>query len=515
MKNAFAQKQNCGEKIPIRILLRDRQGNIENHTIHAEYGDNLLDTISRNFDITVKSNELGAWITSIHGKDVRISEDMQGGIQGYVNNTLPYIVASANPFFVGFQNIAVTSEFELRMQYDPYLQDIEVPLSMRVKALAIELFEFTSKNDNMGECASCSAPFDESMRKNLGNMVGSDQIYGYTVESPVKEGLAFASICCDALPESRIERPRIDASHLIQHELALEIALEKATGRIEITEQPNYVFPYNAAAPEQADYAKTQWQSEQYPTQSSTGLDSSLSNASYTKDTIVTTPEYAPVELAPSTSTTHLYEGNSSNQEENSTMEAMRSFHDTTQANISKAETASFTIPAETIAVREDTTEAYQTRNDILKEDRALAINFRMLEPAGNIQQKMELMSEARYNIGTVSTGLRKVGKSILGMASNGNAKSSKQKEMRERPIRNRAIEEIAKKIAAFAMPNGNKEANAKMQGRRRTNRKGNDGAELIFAFDKAGKVRLKRVARNSGIWRTIGASVKRMLRLS
>ncbi|MEM0438385.1 MAG: hypothetical protein QXU54_03755 [Candidatus Micrarchaeia archaeon] len=205
MPHIVEANQRAHKQIPIRILLRDRLGRSESHTVYARYGENLLDVLSRNFEVTLKSGELGTWVTSIRGKGIRISEDACGGLQGYINGTLPYTIVNSSPFFLGFTNIAVTSEFELRMQYDPYLEDIKPPLSFMLLARVSALFDgIGKKSDNaLLECASCSAPLNESLRQSIGLVVGSHEIKYYAV-APPEDGnavnTAIASICCGSLP---------------------------------------------------------------------------------------------------------------------------------------------------------------------------------------------------------------------------------------------------------------------------------------------------------------------------
>ncbi|MCX8206093.1 MAG: hypothetical protein N3H30_02580 [Candidatus Micrarchaeota archaeon] len=200
------KQQLANNQIPIRILLRDRIGRSESHTVYARYGENLLDVLSRNFEVTLKSGELGTWVTSIRGKGIHISEDASGGLQGYVNGTLPYTIVNSSPFFLGFTNIAVTSQFELRMQYDPYLEDIRPPLSLLLRAKIYAVFDtFGKKKDNNAliECASCSVPLNESLRKSIGLVVASHEIMHYAVAPPAMEGganTAIASVCCGSLP---------------------------------------------------------------------------------------------------------------------------------------------------------------------------------------------------------------------------------------------------------------------------------------------------------------------------
>ncbi|MCX8200273.1 MAG: hypothetical protein N3G76_02275 [Candidatus Micrarchaeota archaeon] len=222
MKSSFATPAQPADKIPIRLLLRDKHGCAESHIIYANYGENLLELISRNFDVTVKRNELGAWITGISGKNVRIYEDAHGGIQGYVNNALPYVAASSSPFFLGFQNIAVTSEFELRMQYDPFLEDIKVPLMLRVKLLFEGIFEPLAK-ESAANCASCTAPLNESMRNCVSLTFSSQEIMYFTASQSAKEGIAFASIC------SNSQAPCLDIEKMQRHREAN--AMQNTGGR--------------------------------------------------------------------------------------------------------------------------------------------------------------------------------------------------------------------------------------------------------------------------------------------
>ncbi|MEM3364074.1 MAG: hypothetical protein QXS93_01025 [Candidatus Micrarchaeia archaeon] len=197
MKSSLASQPQTGRRIPIKLLLRDKLGFTEHYTLYAKYGENLLDLISRNFDVTLKSNEFGTWITSISGKRIRIREDTNGGIQGYINNMLPYVAASSSPFFLGFQNIAVTSEFELRMQYDPFLDDIRVPLMLKVKLLLGNLLKPKKTEDNQ-LCASCTSPFDKSMRDCLNITFSSHEIMHFPVDgtASIGSGLVFAGLCC-------------------------------------------------------------------------------------------------------------------------------------------------------------------------------------------------------------------------------------------------------------------------------------------------------------------------------
>jgi len=228
MNSTAIIKQKDNREIPIRILLRDKHGNIEDHTIYAMYGECLLNAISRNFNVKVKSNELGTWITAISGQKVRIYEDVQGGIQGYVNNTLPYVIANSNPMFLGFHNIAVTSEFELRMQYDPYLQDIRVPLSLKVKVMLADVFGPNKGGEEL--FSSCSAAIDDAMRKKMNSMFASHEIMYFTVDPPAKEGIAFTSICCNMLPLYKHEQKSIEPKWQGAPETRLHVALENVGG---------------------------------------------------------------------------------------------------------------------------------------------------------------------------------------------------------------------------------------------------------------------------------------------
>ena len=228
MNSTAIIKQKGNREIPIRILLRDKHGNIEDHTIYAMYGECLLNAISRNFNVKVKSNELGTWITAISGQKVRIYEDVQGGIQGYVNNTLPYVIANSNPMFLGFHNIAVTSEFELRMQYDPYLQDIRVPLSLKVKAMLADVFGPNKGGEEL--FSSCSAAIDDAMRKKMNSMFASHEIMYFAVDPPPKEGIAFTSICCNMLPLYKHEQKSIEPRWQGAPEARPHVALENVGG---------------------------------------------------------------------------------------------------------------------------------------------------------------------------------------------------------------------------------------------------------------------------------------------
>jgi len=228
MNSTAIIKQKGNREIPIRILLRDKHGNIEDHTIYAMYGECLLNAISRNFNVKVKSNELGTWITAISGQKVRIYEDVQGGIQGYVNNTLPYVIANSNPMFLGFHNIAVTSEFELRMQYDPYLQDIHIPLSLKVKAMLADVFGQNKGGEEL--FSSCSAAIDDAMRKKMNSMFASHEIMYFAVDPPAKEGIAFTSICCNMLPLYKHEQKSIEPRWQGAPETRLHVALENVGG---------------------------------------------------------------------------------------------------------------------------------------------------------------------------------------------------------------------------------------------------------------------------------------------
>ncbi len=157
-------------KIPVFVKLRDGFGNEEMHTLYASHGENVMNLIARNFRISTKTNELGTWITSLQGHNIAISENAYGGLQGYCNDGLPYVLVDGRAMFLSLQNIIVTDTFELRLQYDPYLNDIDKPI----------------KHDMSTACISCALPFDDSMRRNIDLVYSFDQVYLMTSQETDK-----------------------------------------------------------------------------------------------------------------------------------------------------------------------------------------------------------------------------------------------------------------------------------------------------------------------------------------
>ncbi len=132
MHGCFALQCNkpipsANKKVRVWIRIKDKMGKIEDNILSVRAGNNLADILKQSFSVQVKKSELGEWITKLKGKAVELEQDCNGGIQGYVNGGLPFAFVNGRPFFPALHNIVIDRNCRITVQYDPYLDDIELP----------------------------------------------------------------------------------------------------------------------------------------------------------------------------------------------------------------------------------------------------------------------------------------------------------------------------------------------------------------------------------------------------